>query len=166
LIDILATVSPPSLYIMREKDANTPPTEQVTANIGSGPFKFNQDLARPGSSFTYDRNEKYLPRSEPADGLAGGKVVKVERVVWDNIADQQTAIAALQAGEIDFIESPPLDLVPVLAGNPDIVLQIVNVGGTDRYVRMNFLQKPFNNVKARQALLYLIDQEAVMRTTY
>ncbi|TIO11674.1 MAG: ABC transporter substrate-binding protein, partial [Mesorhizobium sp.] len=166
LVEILATVSPPCLYIMREKDANTPPTEQVTANIGSGPFKFNQDLARPGASFTYDRNERYVPRSEAPDGLAGGKLVKVERVVWDNIADQQTAIAALQAGEVDYLDSPPMDLLPVLEGNPDIALQVLQEGGTDRYVRLNFLQKPFNNVKARRALLHLIDQEAVSRLTY
>ncbi|TIV17021.1 MAG: ABC transporter substrate-binding protein, partial [Mesorhizobium sp.] len=29
------------LPIMREKDAGRPATEQVTSNIGSGPFKFN-----------------------------------------------------------------------------------------------------------------------------
>lgn len=166
LIEILAPLTPPSLYIMREKDANTPPTDQVTANIGSGPFIFNQDLARPGASFTYDRNERYVPRSEAPDGLAGGKIVKVERVIWDNIADQQTAIAALQAGEVDYLESVPLDLLPVLEGNPDIALQVLNQGGSVRYVRMNCLQKPFNSVKARRALLYLIDQEAALRATF
>ncbi|MER8428318.1 ABC transporter substrate-binding protein, partial [Mesorhizobium sp. M1403] len=36
LPEILA--SAPPLFIMREKDANRPATEQVTANIGSGPF--------------------------------------------------------------------------------------------------------------------------------
>ncbi|RJT20558.1 hypothetical protein D3227_40080 [Mesorhizobium waimense] len=47
------------LPIMREKDADRPATEQVTSAIGSGPFKFNKDLAKPGASFTYDRNEQY-----------------------------------------------------------------------------------------------------------
>lgn len=166
LVEILAALTPPCLYIMREKDANTPPTEQVTANIGSGPFKFNQALARPGANFTYDRNDKYVPRSEAPDGLAGGKVVKVDRVIWDNIADQQTAVAALQAGEIDYLESVPLDLLPVLQGNRDIALQVLDEGGSVRYFRMNCLQKPFNNVKARRALLYLINQEAAMRATF
>ncbi|WP_318013565.1 ABC transporter substrate-binding protein [Mesorhizobium sp. B283B1A] len=95
---------------MREKDASFAATEQVTANIGSGPFKFNQALAKPGASFTYDRNEHYVPRQEPPDGFAGGKVVNVERVIWNFIEDQQTTFAALQAGEIDFIELPAADL--------------------------------------------------------
>ncbi|TIP79062.1 MAG: ABC transporter substrate-binding protein, partial [Mesorhizobium sp.] len=76
------------LAVMREKDASRPATEQVTSNIGSGPFKFNEALAKPGASFTYDRNAQYVPRQEPPDGFAGGKVVKVDRAVWQVIPDQ------------------------------------------------------------------------------
>jgi len=163
LIDMLAKVGSP--FIMREKDANRPATEQVSANIGSGPFKFNHALAKPGVSFTYDRNEKYVPRNEPADGFAGGKIVKVERVIWENISDAQTAFAALQAGEVDFLQTVPFDLLPTLEGNSKVTVQVLDKTGNDRYMRMNFLQKPFDNVKARQAMLHLIDQEAFMRAT-
>lgn len=163
LINILADPGDLGLFIMREKDASRPPTEQVTANIGSGPFRFNHDLAKPGASFTYDRNESYVPRKEPADGLAGGKVVKVDRVIWDNIGDQQTALAALQAGEIDFIETPPADLYSAIESDPNLELEVLNKSGGDLLIRMNCLQKPFDNVKARQAMLHLIDQEAFMR---
>ncbi|SFV17423.1 peptide/nickel transport system substrate-binding protein [Bradyrhizobium arachidis] len=150
-------------FMMRETDANRPPTEQVTANIGSGPFKFNEALARPGASFTYDRNDKYVPRKEPPDGYAGGKIVNVDRVIWSNIADQQTAFAALQAGEVDYVESPPADLYPAIEGDPNLALQRLNKSGNLLYLRMNCLQKPFDNRKARQAMLHLVDQEAFMR---
>ncbi|MCK1613488.1 MULTISPECIES: ABC transporter substrate-binding protein [unclassified Bradyrhizobium] len=163
LIEILARYSAPSLFIMREKDAERPATEQVSSNIGSGPFKFNHALANPGASFTYDRNEAYIPRTEPADGFAGGKIVKVGRVIWNNIADQQTALAGLQAGEIDFVRSPPPDLLPVIESDPDLALEVLNGTGNLMFMRMNCLQKPFNNLKARQAMLHLIDQEAFMR---
>ncbi|RUW46148.1 ABC transporter substrate-binding protein [Mesorhizobium sp. M1A.F.Ca.ET.072.01.1.1] len=153
-------------FIMREKDASLSPTEQVTANIGSGPFTFNHALAKPGASFTYDRNEKYVPRNEPADGLAGGKIVKVDHVIWDMLADQQTAVAALQAGEVDFLLSPPLDLLPVIEADPNIELQVLDKTGQDMFLRMNCLQKPFDNVKARQAMLHLIDQEAMVRAGF
>jgi len=162
LLDILATTSAPLPFIMRENDANRPATEQVTSNIGSGPFKFNHALAKPGASFTYDKNESYVPRNEPADGYAGGKVVHVDRVIWDNIADQQTALAALQGGEIDFVEAPPPDLLPMIASDPNLELQVLNKSGDVYFLRMNFLQKPFDNVKARQAMLHLIDQEAFL----
>lgn len=155
-------------FIMREKDASLSPTEQVTANIGSGPFTFNHALARPGASFTYDRNEKYVPRNEPADGLAGGKIVKVDHVIWDNglVSNQQTALAALQAGEVDFLFSPPLDLLPVIESDPNIELQVLDKTGQDMFLRMNCLQKPFDNVKAREAMLHLIDQEAMLRAGF
>ncbi|MER9794768.1 ABC transporter substrate-binding protein, partial [Mesorhizobium sp. M0213] len=166
LLDILSKVTGPFPFMMREKDADRPATEQVTTNIGSGPFRFNESLAKPGASFTYDRNEQYVPRSEPSDGLAGGKVVKVDRVIWDNIADQQTAFAALQAGEVDFLGSPPADLYPAIESDSNLALQVLNSSGSVFFMAMNCLQKPFNNVKARQAMLNLIDQEAFMRTTY
>ncbi|RWP47015.1 ABC transporter substrate-binding protein [Mesorhizobium sp.] len=166
LTEILASTATPVLCVMREKDASLAATEQVTANIGSGPFKFNQALAKPGASFTYDRNEHYVPRQEPPDGFAGGKVVKVERVIWDFIEDQQTAFAALQAGEIDFIELPAADLYPLFKSDPALELQVLNKGGDIYFMRMNCLKKPFDNVKARQAVLHLIDQEAVMRTSF
>ncbi|MEI9425753.1 ABC transporter substrate-binding protein [Mesorhizobium sp. Cs1299R1N1] len=155
--DLLAKVSEPVPFIMQKKDAERrPATEQVTTNVGSRPFKFNQALAKPGSSFTYERNVQYVPRIEPSDGFASGKVVKVDRVVWENIADQQTSFAALQAGEVDFMSTPSADLYPAIESDPNLALQVVNL-------RMSHLQKPFDNVKARQAMLYLIDQEAFLR---
>ncbi|RWN48099.1 ABC transporter substrate-binding protein [Mesorhizobium sp.] len=163
LVDLLADLTPPCLFIMREKDANRPATQQVTSTVGSGPFKFNEALSKPGASYTYDRNEKYVSRKEPSDGLAGGKIVNVDRVIWDVIADQQTALAALQAGEVDYFETPPADLYSLVESDPNLELQILDRAGWDAVVRMNFLQPPFNNVKARQAILHLIDQEAFMR---
>ncbi|MER9436107.1 ABC transporter substrate-binding protein [Mesorhizobium sp. M0618] len=149
------------LYVMREKDAGRSATEAVSANIGSGPFRFDHELAQPGASFTYNRNDRYVPRQEPSDGLAGGKIVKVDRVIWENIGDPQTAIAALQAGEIDYYETPPADLFPTIVGDPNLELQALY--GQDFFLRINCLQKPFDNVKARQALLHLVDQEAFLQ---
>ncbi|MCK1468818.1 ABC transporter substrate-binding protein [Bradyrhizobium sp. CW10] len=164
LIDLLGgCLSGLYLAVMREKDASRPATEQVIENIGSGPFKFNNALAKPGASFAYDRNENYMPRSEAPDGFAGGKIVKVDRVIWDNIPDAQTAFGALQAGEVDFMYSPPVNLLPVIESDPNLALEVLNTSGTDMVLRMNWLQKPFDNVKARQAMLHLVDQEAFLR---
>lgn len=163
LIDILA--SPGGLFpaIMREKDALRSATEQVTSNIGSGPFKFNEALANPGANFVYDRNQDYVPRKEIADGFAGGKTVNIDRAIWQVIADQQTAFAALQRGEVDFLSGTDADLYPSIEGDADLNLQVLNKSGNTYFARVNFLQPPFDNVKARQALLHLIDQETFLR---
>jgi peptide/nickel transport system substrate-binding protein len=166
LLDELAKPVPRCCFVMREKDAMKPATEQVSANIGSGPFVFNQALAKPGASFTYDKNPHYVPRGEPASGLAGGKVVKVDHVVWDNISDDQTAMAALQAGEIDFYEGPPLDLIATLEADPNITVEVLNKNGNIGIMRMNWLHAPFSDIRARQALLYLVDQNEFMKASF
>ena len=79
---------------------------------GSGPFVFNKDLWKPGDKTVYVKFDKYKPRSEPASGLAGGKVVKVDRVEWRAISDQQQAVNAIIAGEIDLIEQPSHETMP------------------------------------------------------
>lgn len=158
--DLLANAAGQACFIMREQDALRSAKEQVTANIGSGPFKFNAELTKPGARVVYDRNEAYVPRSEPASGYAGGKVVKVDRVTWENITDSQTAVAALTAGEVDLLLAPPADLYPVIEADPSLQLGPLSKSGSDFYARINFLQKPFSNIKARQALLHLVDQQA------
>lgn len=163
LIELLAGLATPFPFIMREKDASRPATEQVTANIGSGPFKFNEALAKPGASLAYDRNEKYVPRSEPPDGFAGGKVVNVDRVIWENVNNQQTALAALQAGEVDFFQGLTADLYPAVENDPNLALQVLDNSGWVNLLLLNCLQKPFDSLKARQAMLHLVDQEAFLR---
>jgi peptide/nickel transport system substrate-binding protein len=166
VITALATCTTPICFMMPKKDAETDPFQQIAGRIGSGPFTFNQNLTRPGSRYVYDKWDKYVPRKEAPSGLAGGKVVHLDQVIWENIADEQTASAALSAGEIDFYELPPLDILPQLTSNPDIKTKIMNPTGYDGIMRLNNLHPPFDNVKARQAMLYLVDQKAILNATF
>jgi peptide/nickel transport system substrate-binding protein len=166
LLDQIAKPITRDCFMMREKDASKPPTEQVSANIGSGPFIWNAAEAKPGAQYVYDKNPKYVSRTEPSSNLAGAKIVKLERVIWENISDQQTAMAALQSGEIDFYETPPTDLLGQLESDPNIKVDVFDKGGDIVILRMNFLHKPFSEVKARQALLYLVNQQDFMKATF
>ncbi len=164
--DALGKLGTNICYVMRKKEAETDPMQQVTEYIGSGPFTMNRDASKQGAQYVYDRRADYVPRSEPVSGSAGGKVVKLDRVVIDNIRDEQTAVAALQSGEIDFLESPPFDLLDQLETNRDLKLEVLNQTGNVGWMRLNFLHPPFNNVKARQAMLNLIDQRQFMQATF
>ncbi|WP_239506786.1 ABC transporter substrate-binding protein, partial [Enterobacter hormaechei] len=84
----------------------------------------------------YEKNTDYVPRKEPASWTAGGKVVKVDRVEWITMPDSQTAVNALQSGDIDFMEVPPWDLLPVLEGNPDLKVETLNKFGYQTLGRM------------------------------
>ena len=96
---------------------------------------------------------------EPPSGLAGGKVAKVDRVEWIWIADAQTQVNALLNGEIDFIETPPHDLLPLLAEDKNIESWSSNPAGRQYALRFNVLHKPFDNAKIRQAVAYALNQK-------
>ena len=109
-------------FMMPKRVAETDPNTQISDFTGSGPFVFKKDEWKPGDKAVYVKFAQYRPRSEPPSGLAGGKVVKVDRVEWRAIPDHQTAINALLAGEIDYIESPPHDLYPILKADANVKL--------------------------------------------
>jgi peptide/nickel transport system substrate-binding protein len=103
-----------------------------------------------------------VPRKEPSSWTSGAKVVKVDRVEWITMADAQTAVNALQSGDIDFLEIVPFDMVPVLAANKDIKIETSNQLGFQTVGRMNFLLPPFDNVKVRRAALLAMNQKDVL----
>ena len=146
-------------FMMPKRVADTLASEQISDFTGSGPFVFKKDEWKAGDKAVYVKNAQYKPRSEPVSGLAGGKVVKVDRVEWRAISDHQTAINALLAGEIDYIESPPHDLYPVLKKDANVKLVESNPLGNQFVFRPNTLAKPFDNAKVRQALLVAFNQK-------
>ena len=162
LIDALAKTSTPVCFMMKAEIAATDPNTQITKHIGSGPFKFIEAEYRPGSRVVYERNPDYVPRSEPATGIAGGKRVLLDRVIWD-IMDEQTAASALMAGEVDFFEVPPIVLLPSLAAAPGVKVEVLNKFGNVGYCRLNHLHPPFNNLAARRAAQLAVNQEDIQR---
>ncbi|MBI1777305.1 MAG: ABC transporter substrate-binding protein [Proteobacteria bacterium] len=151
----------PTIY--REKEAATDAFTAITETIGSGPFKFNRAEWQPGVKLVFDKNKDYVPRNEPPNGMAGGKVVKVDRVEWNIIPDTGTAAAALTRGEVDFWDSPPNDQVPIIEKSKDVVVAPLTPFGNIGFLRTNTLFPPFNDYRARLALAYLFDQRDFQR---
>jgi len=148
--------------IMPKRLAATDPNQAVAEIVGSGPFKFVKEEWVPGSKVVFVKNPDYVPRSEPASGFAGGKVVKVDRVEWVVLPDPQSAIQALNRGEIDFIEQPQVDLLPLVKANKDVKVEFMNPLGTQGILRINHLQPPFTDVRARHAMQWLVNQRDFM----
>ena len=160
LLALSAPSDPP--FIMRERDAMNPPEKAVAEIVGSGPFRFVASEYVPGSRIVYVRNPDYVPRDEPASGFAGGKKVFVDRVEFRIMPDPATAAAALQKGEVDLWEAPPLDLLPLLRKQPHIVTRSLTTGGLMIGMRPNHLFPPFNDARGRQALLAMVNQRDYM----
>ena len=146
-------------FMMPKRVAETDPNTQITDTTGSGPFIFKKDEWKPGEKAVYVKNPKYKPRDEPASGLAGGKVAKVDRIEWVWIPDSQTQVNALLNGEVDLVEMVPPDLLPLLAKDKNIKTVVTNKSGRQYAMRFNVLYKPFDNAKIRQAVLYGLSQK-------
>src|SRR5205814_1332420 len=163
LLSALGKLSSNVPFMMPERIAKTDAFQQIPEAIGSGPFKFVKEEWVPGSKAVFVKNADYVPRKEPPSLAAGGKVAKIDRVEWLYIPDTATAAAALNAGEADWYEQPPADILPVFSANKDVTVATVDPLGNMGVLRFNHRLPPFDNVKMRQAVLNLVDQKDYMR---
>ena len=163
VIDALGHPVSPGAFMMPERLANTPPEQRITEIIGSGPFVYRREDHRSGDRMVLRRNADYVPRSEPADFLAGGKRVTLDALEIRVIPDGSTAASALQVGEIDFMQYAPFDLLGVLEKNNRVRVQ--NFTGPHMFAgayRLNATQKPFDDPAIRRVLWKLVDQREVI----
>jgi peptide/nickel transport system substrate-binding protein len=163
VVDSLGKPSSNVPFIMPKRVADTDPTKQIEEYVGSGPFVFQKDQWKPGERAVYTKFAKYKPRAEAPSGLAGGKVVKVDRVDFVILKDPQTMSNAIMAGEVDIVEQAAFEQIPTLRQNKDI--QVMDwVGGGAYMCRPNHLVAPFNNEKVRSAAIAAMgNQEAFLR---
>jgi peptide/nickel transport system substrate-binding protein len=166
MLDALGRASSLPLFVMPARLAKTPSQISITEFIGSGPFMFKADEFEPSARSVYVKFSGYKPRVEPASGLAGGKVAKVDRIEWRVINDPQTAARALLAGEIDLIEQPSPSLISELGASPQVNLLRQNPLGNQYALRFNSQLKPFDDPRVRRAVLLALDQQAILKAVH
>jgi peptide/nickel transport system substrate-binding protein len=149
-----------SAFVMPARVAQADLTKPITDTTGSGPFIFKKDEWVPGNKIVWVKNPNYVPRKEAADGLAGGKKVYLDRVEWTVMPDPNTQAQAIRRGEIDMIEGVGADFIAPMMGEKD--LRVVAMAPFHGMMYLNQLHPPFNNPKARQAMLHLVKQADLM----
>lgn len=158
VLDSLAKVGAPVPFMMPERIARTPGSEQVKDIIGSGPYKFRADLHEPGVKIVLEKFADYKPRSEPPSWASGGKIARLDRIEMLGLPDAQTQVSALIRGEVDYLERIPADLLPLLDAKSGAKAEVVSKFGFQAIMRMNHLQPPFDNPKVRQAIAKAVDR--------
>src|SRR5262252_9387699 len=159
----LGKVSTQVAFIMPERIAKSDPFKQITEYIGSGPMRFLPGDWVPGARAAFEKFADYVPRPEPASWLAGGKEIISDRIEWITISDPSTAAAALQNGEVDWLELPLPDLASALRKNRNGTVEIQDRLGNIGTLFFNHLFPPFNDVRARRAFLMAMNQADYMR---
>lgn len=167
LLFALAKPQAMPMFVMPARVARgVPGTEQIADPIGSGPFRMLREQWVAGVRVVYERNRDYVPRAEPASGIAGAKRAGVDRVEWINLPDPQTQVAALQRGEVDFVENPPADLAPVLRRTRGVRMGVLHTSSNQGTLRVNHLNPPFDTPAARRALHnFILQPDMIMAVT-
>jgi len=159
----LGKTGTPCCFVMPARIAATDPFRQIREYIGSGPMRLMRNEWVAGAKAAFEKFAGYAPRQEPASWLAGGKNIVLDRIEWVTIPDPATATAALQNGEVDWQQVVIPDLVQILRKNRNLATAIADPLGLVGRLVMNHLYPPFNDVRARRAILMALSQEDYMR---
>ncbi len=163
ILTIMAQIDPFMPSVMHEDIWKNPAggkgDEATKTAIGTGPFSFVEWV--PGKGVFLERFDDFIARDEPNDFLAGNLEVLVDKQEVLVIADHASRGAALQTGEVHFLDDFKLDVAKTLENNSDIQLQRVgrmNMGT----INWNQWQPPFDNPKVRQAVAIALPIDRVM----
>ena len=149
--------------VMPERVAKSDAFKAVTETVGSGPYRFVANERVAGARLVFERFAGYVPRkSGTPETTAGPKVANFDRIEWTIMQDTATAAAALQRGEIDWLQTPNTDLIPTLRSNKGLVVRTILPTGLVAYMRFNHMVPPFNNPAIRRALLGAVTQSDYM----
>ncbi len=119
---------------------------------GTGPYKF---VSWATDTLKVGKNEHYWK-----PGLPG-----VDSITIRSTPENGARLAMLQAGEAQYIYPMPPELVKVIERDPKVdVVAAHSIYA--RFVALNVMRKPFNDVRVRQALNYAVDKNAFLKVVF
>ncbi len=117
--------------------------------IGSGPFILKEYI--PGNKAILVRNPNYFEKGLPY----------LDEVHQIYIKEYAAQVSALSTGEIDIMYFAPVEIIDQLKKDPNIEVMIVPAPSFQPLI-MWVNEKPFDDVRVRQALRFAIDREAML----
>jgi peptide/nickel transport system substrate-binding protein len=130
--------------ILKEGDK----VDYKTAENGTGPYILKDWLQ--GDSITFARNDDYW-----------GDKAKVAEVVFDYIPDNQAALNAALAGEVDVLTGFDANLTDQVEANGDFTVKLGK--STDKgTLAFNQTSGPLADKRVRQAIRQAIDHDAII----
>ena len=117
---------------------------------GSGPFVLKRWAK--GERIVLGKNPHYWQKGKPY----------VDEAEIQVIAEDNSRVIKVQAGELDAIIKIPINQVRALQGRPGIVTGIADIFQVD-LVQLNTLKKPLDDVRVRKALNHAVNREAIVK---
>jgi peptide/nickel transport system substrate-binding protein len=119
--------------------------------VGSGPYKYVS--YNSGESYVVERFDNYF-----------GDTPKLDKIVFKVIKDTNTAIAALQSGDIDALSIGSDDYATVDAID-NVTINHYNSGQVNA-LGMNEMNETLAKLEVRQAIAYALDKEELITFAY
>ncbi len=124
----------------------------ATNTASFGPYQITKYT--PGQEVVYEANPNYW--RGPA---------KLTKVILREMPTSANRVAAVQAGSVDMAEYLLPRELALLEKAPGVTVHKV-FGNFIHRVEMNNAKPPFDNVKVRQALNYLVPREEILKSVY
>ncbi|MDU6411221.1 MAG: glutathione ABC transporter substrate-binding protein GsiB [Yersiniaceae bacterium] len=121
--------------------------------VGTGPYQF------------VAWNQTDYVKVKKFDGYWKPGLPKLDSITWRPVVDNNTRAAMLQTGEADFAYPIPYEQAAILKKNAKLDL-VTTPSILQRYISFNVTQKPFDNLKVRQAINYAINKEALIKVAF
>ena len=133
----------------------------ITDFVGTGPFMFesmtlNDEIVLVRNP-DYNWGPEWLGQTGPAN---------IEKIVYKFIEEPSTRTAALETGEIDFMDQTPEIDFPALSENPDITTVELPQPGSGWALMFNHQNAPTSELEVRRAMQLAMDREGMIATVY
>ena len=131
--------------------------------IGTGPYRFGE--WKPNRHVELVRYDAYNSPPGAASGYAGERVAHFDRLHFIPVPDSGTRVNGVKAGDYDYAESMPSDLIDDLDQDPATQV-VLNGGPIFGLVFMNSKAGPLmENFTLRQAIQAALNKEDALRVS-
>ena len=137
-------------YIMPAGPTRAAGDGPIPKNIGTGPFQMTEWVQADHINLV------------AFDGYWGQKA-KIQSLVYKQLDEDATRMAALQAGEVHILDELSQDQMTLLAGNSGFSTPTQQTVES-LYPILNVLMPPFDDVRIRQAFNYGIDMGSIVQS--
>jgi peptide/nickel transport system substrate-binding protein len=120
----------------------------VNEPLGAGAFQFVEKVPKVRTAMA--RYPKYHVQGVP----------KLGQVIYMPIPDEAAKVAALKAGDVDWIDSVPFQSVASFKSDPNYTYMEKKSTWIE-YVLLRVDRKPFDDVRVRQAVVHALDRPAI-----
>jgi len=129
--------------------------------VGTGPFKF--DGLTPGSEIRLAKNPTYA--WAPANAVHGGPAL-IDRLIFQNVPEQLTRVAALQSGQVQVADLIPSQNIAGFKVDPDFVFLQKEMLDTNYALGLNVAKAPWDDLQIRQAVRLALNIDLIVRIVY